>query len=88
MRGVGLMLNDHARAGCCGGVTNVPPGRGRPAGADTGGDGEAAGRLATETGQERTVLAGELEAKLLIAGGNCSGKRETWPITTEPGGDV
>jgi len=81
------MLDDHACAGC-GGVTNAPPGCSRPAGADAGGDGEAAGRPATEMGQERTALAGELEAELLITGGDCGGERATWPITMEPGGDV
>jgi len=68
VRGVRLMLDDCARAGC-GGATNVPPGRGRPAGADAGGDGEATGRPATETGRERTVPAGEPEVELLVAGG-------------------
>jgi len=67
MRGVGLMLDDRARAGC-GSATNAPPGHSRPAGADAGGDGEAAGRPATETGQEHTAPAGEPEAELLVAG--------------------
>src|SRR6267378_5821836 len=87
VRGVGLILDDRAHAGC-GGATNAPPGRGRPAGADAGGDGEAAGRPATETGRERTAPPGEPEAELLVAGGDCGGERATWPITTEPGGDV
>ena len=68
MHGIRLMLDDRACAGC-GSATNAPPGRGRPAGADAGGDGEAAGRPATEMGQERTAPAGELEAELLVAGG-------------------
>jgi hypothetical protein len=55
LRGVGLILDDLARVGCCGGAANVNPVRagGRPAGADAGGRGEGAGRPATDTGQER-----------------------------------
>jgi hypothetical protein len=59
LRGVGLILDDLARAGCCGGAGNVNPVRagGRPAGADAGGGGEGAGRPATDTGRERTAPA-------------------------------
>ena len=50
---------------------------------------EAAGSPATEMGRKRTVLAGEPDAELLIVvGGDCGGKRVTWPMTTEPGRDV
>jgi hypothetical protein len=58
LRSVGLILDDLARVGCCGGATNVNPihAGGRPAGADAGGGGEGAGRLATDTGREWTRL--------------------------------
>jgi len=87
MHGVRLMLNNRIGAGC-GSASNMPPGHGRPAGADARGNGEATGGLVTETGWERTVPAGEPEAELLIASGDCGGEMATWPITTEPGGDV
>jgi hypothetical protein len=50
--GVGLILDDLERAGCCGGAANVPRvgAGGRPEGADAGGGGEGgegAGRPAT-----------------------------------------
>jgi hypothetical protein len=57
LRGVGLILDGLARGGCCGGATKVPLVRagGRPTGADAGGEGEGAGRPATDTGRERTA---------------------------------
>jgi hypothetical protein len=70
--GVGLILDDLARGGCCGGATNVPPvlAAGRPAGADAGGGGEGAGKPATDTGRDRTVPAGDADPELLVIGGD------------------
>jgi hypothetical protein len=54
----------------------VPPVRagGKPAGADTGGGGEGAGRPATDTGQDRTapapMPAGDANPELLVVGGD------------------
>jgi hypothetical protein len=72
LRGVGLILDDLARGGCCGGATNVPPIRtsGRPAGGDAGGGGDCAGRPATDTGRDRTTPAGEADPELLVVGGD------------------
>jgi len=72
LRGVGLILDDLARVGCCGGAANVPPvrGGGRPAGADAGGGVEGAGRPATDTGLGRTAPAGDPDAELLVVGGD------------------
>lgn len=75
LRGVGLILDDLARVGCCGGAANVNPVRagGRPAGADAGGGVEGAGRP-TDTGRERadtaTAPAGDADAELLVVGGD------------------
>ncbi len=72
LRGVGLILDDLARVGCCGGAANVPPvrGGGRPAGVDAGGGVEGAGRPATDTGLGRTAPAGDPDAELLVVGGD------------------
>ena len=60
---VRLILDDLARVGCCGGATNVPLVR-------AGGSGEGAGRPATDTGRERTALAGDADPELLLVGGD------------------
>jgi len=71
LRGVGLILEDLARAGCWGGAANVNAVRasGRPAGAVAGGGGEGTGRPATDTGRERTApgtaSAGDADPELL-----------------------
>jgi hypothetical protein len=76
LRGVGLILDDLARVGSCGGAAKVPPVRavGRPAGADAGGGGEGAGRPATEMGRDRTAPtpapAGDADPELLVVGGD------------------
>lgn len=74
LRGVGLILDDLAREGCCTGVTNVFPVRacGRPAGADARGGGEDAGRPATDMGRERPAPApaGDADPELLVVGGD------------------
>ncbi len=55
------MLDDHMHAGC-GGATSMPPRQE----ACRGGGREAAGRLATDMGWECRVMAGNVDAKLLI----------------------
>jgi hypothetical protein len=90
LRSVGLILDDVARAGCCGGADNVNTIRAgdRPAGTDAGGGGEGAGRPATntDTGRERDVPApaGEAVPQLLVVGGDRDGESTPWP-TTEGG---
>ena len=92
LRGVGLILDDLARAGGCGGAASVPPicDRGRPAGADDGGGGVGAGRPATDTGRGSTAPrpAGDADVELLVVGGDRGGERAPWATVTEPGGDV
>ena len=92
LRDVGLILDDLARAGCCGGAANVNPvcAGGRPTGADAGSGGEGARRPAMDTGRERTApaTAGDADPELLVVGGDWGGESAPWPTTTEPEGDV